>query len=233
MKTSENINELAGALAKAQAEIKNAALNKVNPFFKSPAKPDGSRYADLAAVREAVVGPLSKNGIVIVQATEPANDMLTVITRLIHTSGQWIESAYPITNDTSKPQAMGSALTYARRYSISALCNIASEDDDDGNAASKQTNGNGHADLTGNPAKSGRKPAENGHSEKDEEARANAAYWKNVERQLDVIKTESDLDDWYAQNREELNARLPRSYVPTLKDRLHEMREEFALAGRP
>lgn len=128
MRTSDQINELAGALAKAQGKMQNAVLNKTNPHFKS-------RYADLAAVRDAVTGPLSENGLSVVQLTGPGDGVMIVYTRLIHASGQWIESAYPVINDTNKPQAMGSALTYARRYSLAAMCGIASEEDDDGNEA--------------------------------------------------------------------------------------------------
>ena len=128
MKTSETINELAGALAKAQLAMKNATADADNPYFKS-------KYADLATVRDAVTPALAANGIAVVQLTSSENGHLIVHTRLMHSSGQWIESQYPIMNDTAKPQAMGSALTYARRYSLSAICGIASEKDDDGNAA--------------------------------------------------------------------------------------------------
>jgi hypothetical protein len=64
----------------------------------------------------------------------------------MHSSGQWIQSDYPITNDTNKPQAMGSALTYARRYSLAAMGVLAAEEDDDGNAAQDhgKANGNGN-----------------------------------------------------------------------------------------
>jgi hypothetical protein len=138
MNSSEQINELATALAKAQAEMKNATLNKVNPHFKS-------KYADLAAIRDAIVPILAKHGLSIVQGTTAGGAFLVVITRLMHSSGQWLQSDYPITNDTNKPQAMGSALTYARRYSLAAMGVIAAEEDDDGNAAQengKVLNGN-------------------------------------------------------------------------------------------
>lgn len=128
MKTSEQLNELAGALAKAQIEMGNAAFNKVNPHFKN-------KYADLAAIRDAVVPILAKHNIAVIQPPVMGDGVLIVTTRLMHSSGQWIESEYPIINDTGKPQAMGSALTYARRYSLAAICGIASEEDDDGEAA--------------------------------------------------------------------------------------------------
>lgn len=122
MTTSEQIDQIATALAKAQAAMKNAPLNKVNPHFKS-------KFADLASVRDTVIPALTTNGISVVQTLEPGR----VQTRLLHASGQWIESACPIP-DSQNMQQMGSAITYARRYSLSAICGIAADEDDDANA---------------------------------------------------------------------------------------------------
>lgn len=129
MRTSENIDQLATALAAAQAEMKNAKLNKINPHFKS-------KYADLAEIRDTVTPALSKNGIAVVQGTDAAESGILVVTRLVHKSGQWIESRFPIAYD--KPQTMGSAYTYAKRYSLAAICNIAADEDDDANAANEK-----------------------------------------------------------------------------------------------
>ena len=131
MRTSETIEKLAVAMTAAQAELKNAAFDKENPHFKS-------RYATLAAVRDTVAPTLSKHGLSVVQTTDFDGGAWLVQTRIIHTSGQWIESVYPFAID--KPQQMGSALTYARRYSLSMICGIASEEDDDGNEAQKGVN---------------------------------------------------------------------------------------------
>ncbi len=127
MTTSEQVNEIAGALAKAQAAMKNATLNKVNPHFKS-------KYADLAGIRDAVIPALTANGIAVVQTL----DGTAVYTRLLHSSGQWIEGFCPIPQAPDM-QKMGSAITYARRYSLSAICGIAADEDDDANAASVKT----------------------------------------------------------------------------------------------
>ena len=124
MRTSDTINELAAALAAAQAEMKNAKLNKTNPHFKS-------RYADLAEIRDTVTPALSKHGIAVAHGMDASDNGIVVVTRLIHASGQWIESRFPIAYD--KPQTMGSAYTYARRYSLSAMCSIAADEDDDEN----------------------------------------------------------------------------------------------------
>lgn len=131
MTTSETIDQIATALAKAQAQMKNAPLNKVNPHFKS-------KFADLASVRDTVVPALSANGISIAQTLnvgilEGDGNVILVVTRLLHASGQWIESRCPIPNGTDM-QKMGSAITYARRYSLSAICGIAADEDDDADA---------------------------------------------------------------------------------------------------
>lgn len=131
MKTSEAIDQIATAMAKAQSEMRNAAFNRTNPHFKS-------KYADLGAIRDAITKPLTDHGLSVVQTTEMLPAGMMLLTRLLHTSGQWIESEYPVMADMEKPQAMGSAMTYAKRYSLAAICNIASEEDDDANAAQEQ-----------------------------------------------------------------------------------------------
>ena len=117
---------LAEALAKAQANMQNAPLNKTNPHFKS-------KYADLAAIRDAVTPALSANGLAITQTPTYRDGAFVLVTTLRHTGGETVESIYPLAVD--KPQVMGSALTYARRYSLAAMCGIAADEDDDANAA--------------------------------------------------------------------------------------------------
>lgn len=129
MKMSEQINELAAALAKAQGEMRFAAKANVNPHFKS-------KYADMASVIEAIREPLARNGLAHTQlCREGEGGTVIVDTVLMHLSGQYIASSMtmrPVKND---PQGIGSALTYARRYALQGICGLAS-DDDDGNAAS-------------------------------------------------------------------------------------------------
>lgn len=129
---SDSLNEFAAALAKAQGDMRNATLNKVNPHFKS-------KYADLSEIRNAVTPALSKHGLAAVQMLRRSDGVLEVVTRLVHASGQWMESVFPIPQDVSKPQAMGSAITYGRRYTLAAICNISADEDDDAEAA--QENG--------------------------------------------------------------------------------------------
>lgn len=129
MLTSDTINEIAAALAKAQGDIANPAKEAENPHFRS-------RYADLAAGLNAVKSALSANAIAVVQSTYMADDLLMLNTRLVHASGQWFSSDYPVCRFPAKHQEAGSALTYSRRYALFALVGIAG-DDDDGNEASK------------------------------------------------------------------------------------------------
>jgi hypothetical protein len=138
MQTSETINELAAALAKAQGEITGALKDSSNPFFKS-------KYADLASCWDACRSALSKNGLAVTQfpmTTEQHHTYL--VTSLLHTSGQWMRSSLEVTPKDDSPQAMGSALTYARRYALTAVVGVA-QVDDDGNAASGRSNGEIHS----------------------------------------------------------------------------------------
>lgn len=128
MEMSDKINALAEALAKAQGEMKNAAKSSDNPYFKS-------KYADLAEVLNVAREPLSKNGLSIMQANEGvANGYMSVTTLLMHSSGQYIKSTGSFPVGKQDAQGNGSALTYARRYSLAAMLGIAQEDDD-GNSA--------------------------------------------------------------------------------------------------
>lgn len=123
MRTSETINELASALAKAQAAMQGALKDSKNPFFKS-------NYADLQSVWDAIREPLTKNGLSVVQATEQAEDKIFIITRLLHSSGQWIEGRLQVMALKQEPQAVGSAITYARRYALAAITGCVQIDDD-------------------------------------------------------------------------------------------------------
>jgi hypothetical protein len=123
MNTSEQINELASALAKAQGEIQNPSKDKVNPHFKS-------RYADIADGLVAVRPVLSKHGLSVVQATDIAEDGSVILrTRLMHASGQWLESLYPVGRLT-KHMELGASMTYAKRQALFAMVGVAGDTDD-------------------------------------------------------------------------------------------------------
>ena len=126
---SETIGSLAAALAKAQGEISPAPMDRDNPFFKS-------KYATLTSLWESARAALSANGLAVTQVTDfDANGEIVLLTTLLHSSGEWIGGVYPIRTADQKPQTLGSALTYARRYAFGALVGLTSDDDDDGNGA--------------------------------------------------------------------------------------------------
>lgn len=125
IRQSETIGAIAGALAKAQAEMKSAKKNQDNPYFKSV-------YADLASCYEACREPLTKNGIAVFQGIEDSIDgeSVTLNTMLLHSSGEWLSSSLRMPLLKKDPQAVGSVITYARRYGLCAAIGLASEDDD-------------------------------------------------------------------------------------------------------
>lgn len=125
MNKSESIKELATALSKFQATVGLVKKDSTNPFFHS-------KYADLSTIIEAIRDQLSKQGLSFAQF--PDEKGLTTI--LMHISGEWISSTADIKPKDDTPQAQGSAITYMRRYALSAVLGIATEDDDDGNSAS-------------------------------------------------------------------------------------------------
>lgn len=166
--SSETVAKLAEALAKAQGEMKNAPLNKVNPHFKS-------KYADLAAIRDAVTGPLAKHGIAVTQMTgTDDNGQFVLWTRLSHSSGEWLASAYPL--HLGKPQEMGSALTYARRYTLAAMAGLAADEDDDANAAQDQNGKQPQA-----PARTYSGKAQRGQTETQSQGAESADQSKKIE----------------------------------------------------
>lgn len=128
MRHSEQIGDLAAALAKAQGQIDAAAKDAVNPHFKS-------HYATLASIWGACRKALTSNGLAVVQAVETDEAGACLATTLAHASGQWIESRTPLVCDMRNMQSIGSAISYARRYALAAIVGVVAEDDDDGNAA--------------------------------------------------------------------------------------------------
>lgn len=131
MQKSESIAELAKHLAMFQAEVTNPANSADNPFFKS-------KYAPLNEILNLVRPILTRYGLSIIQAPSGDGENISISTVLLHESGEWIE--FPplvLKADKVTPQGAGSAITYGRRYALSAVLGISSEDDDDGNHASQ------------------------------------------------------------------------------------------------
>lgn len=128
---SEQINELASALSKAQGAMRGALKDADNPFFKS-------RYADLASVWEACRKPLTDHGLSILQSPSVEGHVVRLETLLLHESGQFIKGTIAATAKDEGPQAIGSTLTYLRRYALQSFAGVAPEDDD-GEAAEGRT----------------------------------------------------------------------------------------------
>jgi len=129
MTTSEQINEIATAMAKAQGALAPAAKDTTNPHF-------GKKYADIASVWNAARKPLADNGLSVWQDVTTGDAGVGITTRIAHTSGQWVEFG-PLGVPVSKldAQGVGSAVTYGKRYALAAALGVVAEDDDDGNAA--------------------------------------------------------------------------------------------------
>jgi len=124
MRTSESITKIAAALLKAQRKMGSASKGSVNPYFKS-------RYADLGSVMEVVKEPLNEEGISLLQPTYSKDGVHYVESILMHESGEFIASE-PLKLEVTKVdmQALGSSISYARRYSLQSLLSIPAEDDD-------------------------------------------------------------------------------------------------------
>jgi hypothetical protein len=133
MERSETIGKLSEALAKAQGEMKPASFDAMNPHFRS-------RYASLASIMEACRSALSQNNIAIIQGASVEEDRVIVETMLIHASGEFISDQLSMNIQKDSPQAIGSAITYARRYSLASLAGVVSDEDDDAEAAMPKEN---------------------------------------------------------------------------------------------
>lgn len=137
MLQSDQTDALSVALVKAQIGMKSVPFDSKNPHYKN-------QYASLPAVISAILPKLNENGIGVTQTTELRQGAFVLVTTLRHTSGQWVAGEY-LLPQVSRPQEMGSAITYAKRYALSAMVCVAADEDDDANAATKD---NQVAELT-------------------------------------------------------------------------------------
>lgn len=174
--SEQGIENLASALAKFQGEVRNPSNTAKNPQFKS-------KYAPLDEVINTVKPILEKNGLSFIQSTGSSGENVVITTLLIHKSGEWLESdpltlpAYQTKSGGVKDfnaQGAGSAITYGRRYSLSAILGLSSEDDDDGNNAS------GYKDSSNNAPSNNNKASEEAKEKARQEALAKAQARKNA-----------------------------------------------------
>ena len=139
MLKSDQLNELAAALVIAQSQLRAAPKQSKNPFFNSS-------YADLGSVWNVCKKPLADNGLTIIQTCDrsPDKSVLILETTLLHKSGQFITGTMTMPMDKQTPQAMGSAMSYAKRYSLAAMVGVVTaEEDDDAESATSR----GETDL--------------------------------------------------------------------------------------
>jgi len=137
MRQSESITKIASAIVKAQGELNSVSKDGTNPHFRS-------KYATLQNIVESCRDTLRKHGLAVVQTfSETDGTYINLDTTLLHESGEWIAGTFTMTPTKHDPQGMGSATTYARRYALSAILGIVTDDDDDGNASSQPSGDRG------------------------------------------------------------------------------------------
>jgi len=130
MQTSPETKNLNAAMVAFHKEVGKVKKDAKNPFFKSS-------YASLSGILDAIDEPLTNNGLSITQFPEGENGLTT---RLMHTSGEWMEATYTMKPVKDTPQDRGSAITYQRRYALGGILSLNIDLDDDGNQASGRTN---------------------------------------------------------------------------------------------
>ena len=136
MKQSESIDKIIPAFIAFQSDMPAVPKDSENPAFSRGDKK--SKYASLGGITEAMRPHLKANGLGVTQYMGYRDGVQLMFTRIMHTSGQWMEdNGYLINPTRNDPQGMGSAVTYGRRYTLGASLGIITEDDDDGNKASE------------------------------------------------------------------------------------------------
>lgn len=207
------MKNLAQALSKMQGALTPAIKDASNPAFKS-------RYADLASVWDAIRKPLTDNGLSVTQQTDILdNGQMILVTTVWHTSGESLVARYPLLPAQNTIQAVGSCLSYARRYSISALLGV-TQDDDDGNAASGNPGPDRDARSSApNPSKPpaaqvSKKPAGGSAAPVD----AAQAWAKQAAHALQDMRSADEVDAWVASAADKLDKL--KSVSPALHDSL-------------
>lgn len=184
---SESIKEIASALTKFNGEVSKISKGAENPFFKS-------KYATLDDIVDEVRPILTKHGLSILQFPGGDGENVIMKTMLLHESGEWIESdpliMKPVKND---PQAFGSCVTYARRYSLNSFLSLNTGEDDDGNKASQ-----------------GNQPKQQDKTETIEKPSA------EVKSKYELVFGKKDkLEEWYADQRKKYNGKQIEFWLTT------------------
>lgn len=126
MQQSENIGSLVAAMAKAQLEVRNPALDRAHPHFK------GFRYASLGAHLDAIREPFARHGLIVTQGVESSDKGVSVTTMIAHGSGEWMRSSVGMDlPERATAQNLGAIVTYLRRYAIASIALLTGDDDTD------------------------------------------------------------------------------------------------------
>jgi hypothetical protein len=177
MYKSESIGSLAGALSKAQAEIKGAEMNAVNPFLKN-------KYADLGSVIEAARPALGKNGLSFTQLVSGDATNITLDTIIMHESGEYIGTtiSLPVGDDKGRSlaQSAGAIITYLRRYGLSAILGVYADEDTDGSEAKAKAQSQAAKPAEQTPTKT------NGNAAPAQTSAPNANAWNPVVALVDA-----------------------------------------------
>jgi len=154
LRRSPEIHLLAAALAKAQGSYHHPVKNRTVKMKLNSGTIE-YKYADLVSTINCCKDGLSSNGLSIVQSASTKGKTVVVITLLLHSSGQYIEDTLILEANDQKPQSIGSAITYARRYAYQAMAGVSSEEDDDGTLAHGRADG---AEIQEKPGQSSYQP---------------------------------------------------------------------------
>jgi hypothetical protein len=223
MKSSDTLTKISPALVKAINAIEGVKKGADNPFFKS-------KYANLESVIEAAHDALSDNGLAVMQGPGPMDgNCITLTTRLVHESGEWIETDFSLPAGKMDPQAAGSAITYARRYSLMAMLNMPAVDDDGEASMPRST-------KPGEP----KNPNVSVHPEGPDwwgaegsgmsAAKAKAEGWgETLDGWLGAIPMLPTMDAWqkWCRDRDEDVKKLPKGWRVQLRDELENRKKEL------
>jgi hypothetical protein len=223
MRSSDTLIKISPALVKAINAIEGVKKGADNPFFKS-------KYANLESVIEAAHDALSANGLAVMQGPGPMDgNCITLTTRLVHESGEWIETDFSLPAGKMDPQAAGSAITYARRYSLMAMLNMPAVDDD-GEASMPRTT------KPGEP----KNPNVSVHPEGPDwwgaegsgmsAAKAKAEGWgETLDGWLGAIPMLPTMEAWqkWCRDRDEDVKKLPKGWRVQLRDELENRKKEL------
>jgi hypothetical protein len=223
MRSSDTLIKISPALVKAINAIEGVKKGADNPFFKS-------KYANLESVIEAAHDALSANGLAVMQGPGPMDgNCITLTTRLVHESGEWIETDFSLPAGKMDPQAAGSAITYARRYSLMAMLCIPAVDDDGEASMPRSTkpgepkNPNISVHPEGPDFWGAEGPGMSAAQAKKEGWGETLDGWLG---QIAVLPTTQAWQDWCRENAADVK-RLPKGWRVQLRDELENRKKEL------